>query len=379
MTANQSSCFISERPCNHLTPTKTVFIIGSGSREFKEDIKAIIDVLDGFSLEGDFALDNYNKKGEDAFCGKICSKIRESPFCVAMLNDPLIKRQDTLTRKKSEKIRAPRANVYYELGMAIALEKSVIPVIRAEFRLPFDIQILDTIKYKDLADLKEQLKKSILPTLLKKKKEFKTNNSKLVDNIYGPLYNEIVDFISKTDRFTRHSDSKYQLIRSHSKHLFDSVEEDLQEEIKLLYDKIKEFNSRLAHSARIIQKIVAENISIYFNVPLRPNLSIYIDLDTEDSGQVSPTINLILIRKTTPELYFETQGIAKKITKIKYRVDTPSHPLKNIDAETFNNFFEKLREVVESNRDIIDMRELEEQLRINGEGLKKKILQLCTQ
>ena len=39
--------------------------------------------------------------------------------------------------------------------------------------------------------------------------------------------------------------------------------------------------------------------------------------------------------------------------------------------------FDKCRETVESNEDIIEMRELEELLRTKGEELKKKLIQLC--
>ena len=332
--------------------------------------------MDGFCLTGYFDLLSKKEKGLDAFCDKICSKIRESRFCVAMLNDPVIKSHNDQTRNTSEIIRAPRANVYYELGMAITLEKSVIPVIRKGFELPFDDQSLDSIVYEDLADLEEQLKSSILPTLLKKKKEFKTNDSKQVDQIYDPLYAEFALHISKKDRFTPYRSSTYQRIRN--QYQFALIKKDLQEEIKLFYAKIEEFNARIHRAERIIREISVKQISSFFKIPHNRSLSISVNLETDD-GQSSPNLNQILIRGTTPELYYETQGIIKWIKKITYSINNPNHDRYEFDSETFKTFFDKCKKAIESNEDIIDMRELEEQLRINGEGLKKKSLQLCTQ
>jgi hypothetical protein len=88
MSMIQYPCFISDsRTCQASTPEDIVFIIGSGSSEFKEDVDAIKKTLDGFGLAGYFALLSDEEKGLDAFCDKICSKIRVSQFCVVMLND----------------------------------------------------------------------------------------------------------------------------------------------------------------------------------------------------------------------------------------------------------------------------------------------------
>jgi hypothetical protein len=179
-----------------------VFIIGSGSSEFKEDINAIKEVLNGFNLTGYFALLSEKEKGLDVFCTKICSKIRECKFCVVLLNNPVLKGQDRRTRNTSGLIRAPSANVYYEFGMAMALEKPVIPIIRHDLKLPFDVQHLDTIIYNDLSDLRKKLKPSILPILSKKKKEFKTNDSKLVEKIYEPLSSILEKHVEQLEAFS---------------------------------------------------------------------------------------------------------------------------------------------------------------------------------
>ena len=104
--------------------------------------------------------------------------------------------------------------------------------------------------------------------------------------------------------------------------------------------------------------------------------NVYVDLET-DTGMTSPTLSQVLIRKTTPERYFETQGAFRRIRKITYTLEHPNNVRKKMNSELFKTIFDKCRETVESNEDILEMRELEELLRINGEELKMKLIQLC--
>lgn len=364
----QYPCFISDsRTCQASTPEDIVFIIGSGSSEFKEDVEAIKETLDGFGLAGYFALLSDEEKGLDAFCDKICSKIRVSQFCVVMLND-----------RARDSIRVPSANVYYEFGIAVALGKPIIPIVRKGFSLPFDIQHLDAIIYTDKLDLKKKLKPSIRSTLTKKKKEFKVSDSKIIDVIYGPLYNEISNFLSKKDRFTRFNPSKYQGIKNQYKYLLDTIGKELQEEISSFYIKIEELNARIDRAKRIIKEIVAKQISDFYDLSYRRTLTMYVNLET-DVSRISPTLSQILIRKITPKHYFETQRAVRRIRNITYTLEHPDHARKQIDEKEFRTIFDKCRETVESNVDIVEMRALEEQLRINGKELKTKLFQLCKQ
>ena len=207
LAENQKPCLISDiRPWPTTNQTEQVFIIGSGSDEFKDDTDATIEVLDGFGFSGYFALLSDNSKGLDAFCDKICSKIQESLFCIVMLNDQ--------TSAKCAELRVPSANVYYEFGMAVALGKQVIPIIRKGLRLPFDVQHLDAIVYDNLDDLKHRLKKTIVATIKKapKKRIAASGNQEMVKLIYGPLYNEVDRFLSRTDVFTTYNRSEYATI-----------------------------------------------------------------------------------------------------------------------------------------------------------------------
>lgn len=165
-------CLISDtRTCKPTPPKDMVFIIGSGNPEFEEEMKAVKEVLKGFGFQGYFALLSEEEKGLDAFCDKICSKILNSLFCVVMLNAPITLEYIDKVTGDEEIFRAPRANVYYEFGIAIALMKRVIPLMREDLKLPFDIQHLDAIPYENIGNLKEKLTEAVKATLLKPSRE----------------------------------------------------------------------------------------------------------------------------------------------------------------------------------------------------------------
>ena len=311
----------------------------------------------------------------DAFCDKICSKIRESQFCVVLLNDPILKGRDGQPRNTSGSIRAPSANVYYEFGMAKALEKPVIPVIRSDLKLPFDVQHLDTIIYYDLSELRKKLKDSILPMLTKSKKEFRSINSKEVKHIYGLLYDEISHFLSKPDRFTTFNPSQYQGILVNYRHKFDIIDKNLQEEIETFYNQLKEFNSLVQSAERIIPEIVTEQLIHFPNLPCeRPNM-LCVELKA-DSSTTTPTIAQILIRKTTPENYFKSQGILNPIRRITYKIKClNTYP--EIDKDKFLEIFKKCQTKVENNTQVAKMRKTRTDLEIIGKDLKKKLIALC--
>jgi hypothetical protein len=155
------------RNCRVATIDNLVFIIGSGSPEFSIEIDKTKEVLRNFGFEGYFALLSEDEKGLDAFCDKICSKIRSCVFCVVLLNDPIVHECIDKETRHPQSVRAPSANVYYEFGIAVALEKKVIPLIRKDMEPPFDIQHLDVIPYANLEELQEKLRSSVKATLVK--------------------------------------------------------------------------------------------------------------------------------------------------------------------------------------------------------------------
>jgi len=168
MSEVQLSCVISEsRNCKVAAIDDLVFIIGSGSPEFSKEIDKTKEILRGLGFDGYFALLSEKEKGLDAFCDKICSKIRSCAFCVVLLNDPIAHECIDKETKESLTIHAPSANVYYEFGIAVALEKKVIPLIRKDMKPPFDVQHLDAIPYANLEEFQEKLRSSVKATLVK--------------------------------------------------------------------------------------------------------------------------------------------------------------------------------------------------------------------
>ena len=347
------------------------FIIGSGSPQFKENIKAIKEVLSGFGLDGYFALLSEEQKGLDAFCDKICSKIQESRFCVVMLNDPVVELVDKSTKAKIGSFKAPSANVYYEFGMAVALKKPVIPVIRSGSKLPFDVQHLDAIVYNDALDLKEKLKKPILSSLTKREKLAGVSDSILIHIIYGPLYTEIDRFLSKKDKFAVYNPSRYQRILVESKHWFDTIEPNLHEEIEKFYKKLQEFNSLVQAAERIISEIVTRQLLDFSED--RPQ-DIHVELET-DIGKITPTLSQILIRKTTPERYFQAQGIPRSVKGIKYTLEILNRRVE-IGKGSFTRLFKKCEKEVENHSKVARMRKLRANLDNQGKELKGKLFKL---
>ena len=72
----------------------------------------------------------------NAFCGKICSKIITSQFCIILINND---------KEKNKEM--PNANVNMEYGLMLGFNKYVIPFQRDSQKLPFNVAGLDTIKY----------------------------------------------------------------------------------------------------------------------------------------------------------------------------------------------------------------------------------------
>lgn len=376
MSETRSPCLISDkRACRASDQKNMVFIIGSGSPEFKEDIESIVKTLDGFGLKGYFALLSEEEKGLDAFCDKICSKIIESQFCVVMLNDPVQIRRIEGTADKYEKVRVPSANVYYEFGMAVTLGKNFIPVIKGGFKPPFDVQHLDTVYYKDANDLQQRLKGSILATL---KKEGKLRappaSTELIKSVYGPLYNEVANFLSRRDKFSRFESLQHNTILVQYKYLLDTINVKLHNDIASFYSELKEFNQLVTAAEGIIRQIVIEEISDFSGMQASNLLSISVGLQT-DTAHILPTLDQILMRKTTPELYLLTTGTSGTIKKITYKLRLQDHSEKEIDSDLFRLLHRKCERKVESNPRIARMRELEADLGNKGKELQAKLKQ----
>ena len=332
--------------------------------------------LNKFGLTGYFALLSEMEKGLDAFCDKICSKIKEAQFCIAMLNDPVDSRRLEGTEHPFKAVRVPSPNVYYEFGMAVALGKNVIPVVRKDFDLPFDVQHLDAIYYENITDLKGKLEKSIQATLRKEKEDAVAKNSELVKYVYGPLYNEIDRFVSRRDRFTVFQLSEYITILNQYKYLFDTVGAELHKEITSFHRSLEDFNINIATAGGVIREIIAEQILGFFRLgPTDRPVSMSIIIET-DTSTIAPTLEQILIRNATPELFLQATGTPGAIKKVTYKLTkltTSGYVETEINPKGAGLFIEDCMEKVENNPKIIHMREQDTSLEAKGKCLLEKL------
>ena len=130
-------CFIRKNhQCGKLVgASKSCFIACPTDDEIEPILGLISEKLTKVGIEPIIAVKE-RAYGQDIFCTKICGKIIESKFCIAILDD---------TPKNGENIPSP--NVYYEYGLMTSLGKHIIPLQKDSQTLAFNIQSYDTIKY----------------------------------------------------------------------------------------------------------------------------------------------------------------------------------------------------------------------------------------
>ena len=131
-------CIIRNQGCSYTFNNSNIcFIACPSSNEIALELDIIKEKLKKFKLKPYIAVSEkvYNK---DIFCEKICSKIIESKFCIAILNEVINDKKGVIE---------PNPNVYYEYGIMTALNKHIIPIQEEKHKLAFNIQSLDILKY----------------------------------------------------------------------------------------------------------------------------------------------------------------------------------------------------------------------------------------
>lgn len=136
-----SQCFIrKEHTCGkYLGASTTCFIACPSTDEVKILTGLISEKLTKNRIEPVVAID-LRAYGQDIFCTKICGRIIEAQFCIAILDDNPID-------VKGKDFNIPNPNVYYEYGLMTALGKYVIPLQKEGQDLAFNIKTHDTIRY----------------------------------------------------------------------------------------------------------------------------------------------------------------------------------------------------------------------------------------
>lgn len=149
-------CLVRRQDCKRIFGgSRICFVACPNSDEIALELEIIRQKLREVSIEPYIAVDQ-REFHKDIFCEKICTKIIESLFCIAVLND--------VTDAK-DGVRKPNANVYYEYGLMTAFRKRIIPVQLAGHNLAFNIQSLDTLKYSS-KDFSRQVEEAIRMTVL---------------------------------------------------------------------------------------------------------------------------------------------------------------------------------------------------------------------
>lgn len=115
--------------------SKSCFIACPTHDELEPILDLMSEKLTKYGIEPVIAVKD-RAYGQDIFCTKICGKIIESMFCIAILDDTV-----------SNELTIPNPNVYYEYGLMTALRKHIIPLQKENLELAFNIQSFDTVKY----------------------------------------------------------------------------------------------------------------------------------------------------------------------------------------------------------------------------------------
>ncbi|MBN1328493.1 MAG: hypothetical protein JXA54_03365 [Candidatus Heimdallarchaeota archaeon] len=175
-------CIVRDRPCGRVfNCSNTCFIACASSDQVGFELDLIKDCLLNEEIEPYVAVDNF-VPAKDIFCTKICTKIIESKFCIVLLSGITDSNNTVL----------PNSNVYYEYGLMTSWHKYIIPILREDQKLSFNIQSLDTIKYSP-SNFKTKLNQAIILALSSTgMTETKENQVKIEDLLV--LYFEVNGF-----------------------------------------------------------------------------------------------------------------------------------------------------------------------------------------
>lgn len=131
-------CLFANRPCDRVVGRQadTVFIAAPSADEYHWEVIAAKDVVAQSGLRPEVAV-HKQLLSEEIFCEKICTYIVESRFCIVFAT-------------------GCNPNVFYEYGLMRPLRKRVISLQRADEKPAFNVQHLDTVRYRQTT-LREML------------------------------------------------------------------------------------------------------------------------------------------------------------------------------------------------------------------------------
>lgn len=130
-------CVVGQPRCDFAFSSTRMCFIGYGFKESALEMSILKKLLEEKGIQPSEAGGSL-LSGQNAFCGKICSKIITSQFCIILLNND---------KKEGKEI--PNSNVNMEYGLMLGFNKYVIPFQRESQKLPFNVSGLDTVKYNN--------------------------------------------------------------------------------------------------------------------------------------------------------------------------------------------------------------------------------------
>lgn len=143
------NCFITGRKCNRYFECSERCFVACPSRDkVGLELGIIESKCKDYNIEPYIAVNN-RVLGKDVFCEKICSQIIEARFCIVLLK-----------HDRKQGIIVPNANVYYEYGLMVGLQKKIIPVQEKGAPTFFNVRGIDTITYTP-QDFEEQIEAAI--------------------------------------------------------------------------------------------------------------------------------------------------------------------------------------------------------------------------
>ena len=166
-------CFVRKgHTCGkYLGASKSCFIACPSDEDIKILTGLISEKLTKYGIEPVVAID-IRAYGQDIFCTKICGKIIEAQFCIAILDDAVIKH-------KPQNLNIPNPNVYYEYGLMTALGKYVIPLQKERQELAFNIKTHDTIRYSS-GDVSSEIDKALKAAISTTIEERESQTSEII-------------------------------------------------------------------------------------------------------------------------------------------------------------------------------------------------------
>jgi len=309
-------CLVRHQDCKRIFGgSRTCFVACPNSDEIALELDIIRQKLREANIEPYIAIDQRDFQ-KDIFCEKICTKIIESLFCIAILND---------VTDPNDNTRKPNANVYYEYGLMTAFRKRIIPIQLNRHTLAFNIQSLDTLKYTH-KDFSSQIEEAIRMTLLDMEAD-QSNKDEVAaeDNVEWTL--DIMGLVRAEERF-RFKHERVLMSRSlgfspyikpeNGGLFYVGIFDPLEAEKEVLL-RTKMLTLRIKNYCQQLQKDLSDMEQVLM---VRPRRSYVDEKHTETAKIISDLseASILVIKKNLTSLSKFTKAYEKAVKDLGFRL-----------------------------------------------------------